>query len=181
MKMPGTLEGSPEAWLRQFVCQLPTHLKLQLRCCSRKLQGYVDEQGVGVVARGSTVPVLALHMTAQHITSLNTLQLDLNPGTTAAAAAMQGHACAPDKSCQAALAEGIRQLPLGLPALRKLAVNALQQPDLLAAVLGSRPPQLTHIRLCDRHQGVDFTPQQLQQRCGVLLRLSGGKAARVVS
>jgi hypothetical protein len=186
--MATCLETLPEAWLRQFVQVLSPQLKLQLRCCSKKLQGYVDELGVGIVAYG-TLSAVALSMSAQHLTSLNTLQLSLNPGASnytqhelnvLLQRRHQGGSDPadaippPDITYQATLADHIHQLPHGLPALQKLAVNPLQQPDLLAAVLRRRPPRLAHIRLCDRHNKVQITPEELLQRCEVLLQLPGG-------
>lgn len=186
--MATCLESLPEAWLRQFVQVLPPQSKLLLRRCSKRLQEYVDEQGVGIVADG-TLRAVALSMTAQHLTSLNTLQLDLYPGTSdykwhrvnhliqTGNQPTEGYNQFPDTNCQATLADHIQQLPLGLPELRKIAVNPFQQPDLLAAVLNSKPPRLAHIKLCDRHNQAQMTPQEVQQRCEVLLQLSGGDPA----
>jgi hypothetical protein len=186
--MATCLESLPEAWLRQFVQILSPQSKLLLRRCSKKLQEYVDEQGVGIVASG-TLSAVALSMTAAHLTSLNTLQLDLYPGVNnigqhglevllkrryQGGSGPADRMPPPDIMYQATLADHIQRLPLGVPALQKLAVNPLQQPDLLAAVLRSRPPRLAHIRLCDRHGDTGYTTQELLQRCEVIRQLPGG-------
>lgn len=153
----------------------------------------MDQLGVGLIATGDGLGLKAvLDVSAQHITSLSTLQLQLNAGTACVQqqqqqglldqappgqpqllSAQHEQLYASDNVAQALAAGHIQQLPCGLPALRKLTVNLLQQPDLLAAVLSIRPPCLTHIKLFDRHQGADFTAQDLDRRCSVLLQLSG--------
>jgi hypothetical protein len=154
----------------------------------------VDQLGVGLTATGVGLGLnTPLDLAAQHITSLHTLQLQLNIGAACLQQQQQqgpeeqappeqqqlppasyGQLYASDNLLQALTAGHIQQLPCGLPALRKLTVNLLQQPDLLAAVLSTRPPCLTHFKLFDRHQGVEFSAQELERRCTVLLQLSGG-------
>lgn len=168
----------PESWLRLFAGSLPPHLKRTLRCCCQQLRQAVDEvSGVALLPKSCHVPSEAmLQLVAPHLTRLNTLQLQLS-----GFAANQHSALllAPGNTCQAAFAHHIRvkqQRQSLFPVLKKLAVNVVQQPDLAAAIFSTRPPQLTHLRLCDRHQGAEVSAEMLQERCsGLLQQLPGGR------
>lgn len=177
-----SLDSLPEAWLRQFASSLPAHSKARVRCCNRKLQGLIDELGVGWSAANRCNPKVALQLAAQYLTSLTTTQLAVVlpfEGAEQQQLQQEQHGQSPahnstaKASTTAQLATSVRQLPCRLPALSKLTVNLLHQSDLLAAVLSCRPPLLSCLKLCDKHQGVEFTAEELEERCSILHRLPG--------
>lgn len=181
-----SLDSLPEAWLRQFASSLPAHLKARVRCCNRKLQGLIDELGIGWSAANRCNPKTALQLAAQYLTSLTTTQLAVVLPFEGAEQQQQqlelqqeqhgqssAHNSTAKASTTAQLATSLRQLPCGLPALRKLTINLLHQADVLAAVLSCRPPLLSHMKLCDKQQGVEFAAEELQQRCSILQQLPG--------
>jgi hypothetical protein len=205
-----TFDDLPGAWFQLLTQQLPVHLKLALRCCSSKLQQHVDQAGVGLVLLESHVPTVALQLTSEHLTSLNTVHLRTCTNCRAAISAVvcKPHTNLPQQQsqqqsqpgspsppplahdsvcrCQAAVARAIRQLEGGLPSLRVASLAPLQQPELLAAVLDTRPPVLRHLKLIQKPQAQHKAStrgsraaaaaaprEELQQQCSVLQKLPG--------